>query len=188
MAIVLRQCVACRTKKEKHLLLRVARLSNGKVAFDPEQKIQGRGAYVCPSPECIQKAKAKDLFFRSLKRAVPFQVYLELAKYVQKLHSDPVKGLLGLAVKARKCLLGSTAVEFGIRQGKVLLVLLRKDMSPNALKKWESNLTGKGIPFFVYQSDPPMDVVVGKPNCTVVGITDPGFAKKIESLFKSRVS
>lgn len=187
MAIVLRQCVACKTRKEKHLLLRVSRLPNGKVVFDPDQTIQGRGAYVCPSPECVQKAKAKDLLLRSFGVPVPFQVYLALAEEVKKLHSNPIQGLLGLAVKARKCLLGSDAVHFGIQRGKVLLVLLRKDMSAKTLEKWKSTLSGKRIPFFVYQGDPPLDTLVGKPNCTVVGITDTRFAEKIRSIFESKI-
>lgn len=185
MAIILRQCVACKARKEKHLLLRISRLPNGKIIFDPEQKIQGRGAYVCPSPECIQKAKAKELLSRSLEGKVPFKVYLALAEELQKLHSNPIQGLLGLAVRARKCLLGSDAVQSGIQRGKVFLVILRKDMSLNTLEKWKASLSRKQIPFFVYPYDPPLDVVVGKPNCTIVGITDLRFVEGIRSRLES---
>jgi uncharacterized protein len=54
-----RTCVGCRQKREKHRLLRLTRTPDG-VRFDPEQRFEGRGAYVCPDPECAAQAAERD--------------------------------------------------------------------------------------------------------------------------------
>ncbi|MFP5309038.1 MAG: YlxR family protein [Actinomycetes bacterium] len=54
-----RTCVGCREKREKDHLLRLTRTPHG-VRFDPEQRFEGRGAYVCPHPECAALAAARD--------------------------------------------------------------------------------------------------------------------------------
>jgi predicted RNA-binding protein YlxR (DUF448 family) len=67
--IPLRSCVVCRQTSDKRVLLRVVRLpaaAGGHVVADPTSKRSGRGAYVCASLECIEKARKQNRFQRSL--------------------------------------------------------------------------------------------------------------------------
>ena len=54
--IPVRQCVACRQQKEKPQLARVTRTPDGKILYDPKGKVSGRGAYLCKSVSCLDKA------------------------------------------------------------------------------------------------------------------------------------
>jgi uncharacterized protein len=64
----LRTCVACRTTGGKRGLVRVVRLpENGGVAVDPSGKQSGRGAYLCPTRECLELALKRKALERSLK-------------------------------------------------------------------------------------------------------------------------
>jgi predicted RNA-binding protein YlxR (DUF448 family) len=65
--IPIRTCVACRETDEKRELLRVVRLPDGAVVYDPKGKLSGRGAYVCARMECIALAKKQKRLERSLK-------------------------------------------------------------------------------------------------------------------------
>jgi len=57
-----RSCVACRRKSDKRDLLRVVRDSQGVVALDGSGRAPGRGAYLCHSALCLEKAlKTKKL-------------------------------------------------------------------------------------------------------------------------------
>ena len=47
-----RTCVSCRAVKAKQELIRLVRVSDGSVAVDTDGRKAGRGAYLCPSPEC----------------------------------------------------------------------------------------------------------------------------------------
>ncbi len=67
--IPIRTCVVCRQTSEKKALLRVVRppeKEGGGVAVDPTGRANGRGAYVCASAECIDKAVKQKRFERSL--------------------------------------------------------------------------------------------------------------------------
>lgn len=74
--VPVRTCVACRTAGGKRGLLRVVRLPEGAgVAVDPTGKMNGRGAYVCDSAECVATAQKRKAFERSLKVTVAETVF-----------------------------------------------------------------------------------------------------------------
>ena len=78
-----RACMGCRGKFDKKLLLKVVRIVNGDgiktIKFDPENKLQGRGAWVCKKKECIEKVKKSRAFERVLKAHIIESVYEELS-------------------------------------------------------------------------------------------------------------
>ena len=51
-----RTCVACRQVKAKRDLVRLVRRSQGEIEIDAAGKKEGRGAYICPTRECLEKA------------------------------------------------------------------------------------------------------------------------------------
>lgn len=51
-----RTCVACQQIKAKKDLLRVVRTPGGEIEIDDTGKKDGRGAYLCPTRECMDKA------------------------------------------------------------------------------------------------------------------------------------
>ena len=57
-----RQCVGCREMKDKKALIRVVRSPEGTISLDFKGKLPGRGAYVCPNPECLKKARKSRAF------------------------------------------------------------------------------------------------------------------------------
>lgn len=60
--IPMRMCVGCREMKPKRELIRVVRSPEGEVSMDPVGKKPGRGAYVCRSEACLNRAlKQKQL-------------------------------------------------------------------------------------------------------------------------------
>ncbi len=70
-----RQCVGCRTMKDKKALLRVVKSPEGDVSLDGKGKKPGRGAYVCPEAECLKKARKSRALERALEIAIPEEVY-----------------------------------------------------------------------------------------------------------------
>ncbi len=78
-----RQCMGCRERMAKKELIRVVRGTDGVVSLDFSGKLNGRGAYICPNPDCLKKAiKAKSLE-RSLEVPIPQQVYDRLEKEME---------------------------------------------------------------------------------------------------------
>lgn len=82
----LRMCVFCRNKALVCNLLRVVRLPGGLVTVDDSGKMDGRGAYLCPSESCINGAKKRSSIEKALKTWVPGEIYDNLLKRVRSLH------------------------------------------------------------------------------------------------------
>ena len=74
-----RQCMGCRERKAKREMIRVVRQPDGTVSLDFGGKMNGRGAYICPDPECLKKAQKAKSLERSLEVPIPEEVYARLA-------------------------------------------------------------------------------------------------------------
>ena len=78
-----RQCMGCRERKAKKELIRVVRETDGTVSLDFSGKRNGRGAYICPDPQCLKKAQKAKSLERSLEVPIPDEVYLRLEKEME---------------------------------------------------------------------------------------------------------
>lgn len=78
--IPMRMCVGCREMKPKKELIRVVRQPSGQVILDRTGKAAGRGAYVCPDPACLEKARKIKVIERTLEAAIEPAVWEQLAK------------------------------------------------------------------------------------------------------------
>ena len=79
-----RQCMGCRERKPKRELIRVVRGTDGSVSLDFGGKAPGRGAYICPNPDCLQKAMKSKSLDRSLEVTIPQDVYARLQKEMEE--------------------------------------------------------------------------------------------------------
>ena len=78
-----RQCMGCRERKEKPEMIRVVRSPEGNVSLDFGGKLNGRGAYLCPNPECLKRAIRSKALDRSLEVTIPEEVYARLEKEME---------------------------------------------------------------------------------------------------------
>ena len=75
-----RTCVGCREVKSKWDLIRITRTPKGIVEIDPTGKLAGRGAYICPSKECLDLAVKGKRLDKALGVTVPDDVIEKLAE------------------------------------------------------------------------------------------------------------
>ena len=78
-----RQCMGCRERREKRQMIRVVRTPEGNVNLDFSGKMNGRGAYICPDPECLKKALRSKSLDRSLEVTIPEEVIVRLEKEME---------------------------------------------------------------------------------------------------------
>ena len=83
----MRQCVGCQEMKNKKEMIRVIKTPEGTFMLDATGKKNGRGAYVCPSEECLQLARKNKGLERSFKQAIPAEVYESLEKEMEALET-----------------------------------------------------------------------------------------------------
>ena len=83
--IPLRQCIGCGEMKNKREMIRVLRTTEGEIIIDATGRKNGRGAYICPSLDCYKKAVKNKGLERSLRMAIPADVYESLEKEMEQL-------------------------------------------------------------------------------------------------------
>ena len=80
--IPMRMCVGCREMKEKRSLLRVVKSPEGVISFDRVGKAPGRGAYVCKSKECFERAVKQRQLERALETRIDEVVFTQLMEEI----------------------------------------------------------------------------------------------------------
>ena len=78
--IPMRMCTGCGEMKPKRELIRVVKSPEGVVSLDSTGRSPGRGAYVCPDPECLKKARKSKRLERVFSSEIPEEVYDALEK------------------------------------------------------------------------------------------------------------
>ena len=73
-----RKCVGCGVSKEKKSLIRVVRDPEGNIFLDATGKKSGRGAYLCPDPNCFKKARKSKRLDGNLNSVIPDEIYERL--------------------------------------------------------------------------------------------------------------
>lgn len=73
-----RRCTGCGEHFPKNVLVRILRTPNGDIVLDKTGKLSGRGAYICKSISCLNKAKKASRIERSLECSIPEDIYAKL--------------------------------------------------------------------------------------------------------------
>lgn len=70
MVVPQRTCIGCHQVKARTDLIRIVRSPDGQtITFDPFGKRKGRGAYICPNIDCVNRALQPERLNRALKIA-----------------------------------------------------------------------------------------------------------------------
>ncbi|SFN35972.1 RNase P modulator RnpM [Proteiniclasticum ruminis] len=81
--IPMRMCTGCMEMKPKKELIRVVKNKDGEISLDLVGKKPGRGAYVCKSTDCLEKAFKTKRLSRNLETTISQEIYDDLRKAVE---------------------------------------------------------------------------------------------------------
>ena len=77
--------IGCGEMKNKKEMIRVLKTAEDGIVIDETGRKNGRGAYICPSMDCFRKAVKGKGLERSLKMAIPKEVYETLEKEMERI-------------------------------------------------------------------------------------------------------
>lgn len=83
-----RTCIACGKLKPKGEMLRIVKSSDGRIAPDPSGKLNGRGAYVCESMECLDILKKKHKLEKAFSCSIAGEVYEAIENEIKNSQSS----------------------------------------------------------------------------------------------------
>ena len=73
--VPLRKCIGCGEMKDKRELVRIVRNKEGEISVDLIGKKPGRGAYICKSIECLDKAQKAKRLERAFSTRIEPEIY-----------------------------------------------------------------------------------------------------------------
>ena len=83
-----RLCVACREMREKGELVRITKSKDGAISLDLTGKLPGRGAYICRSVDCLNRAKKIRALERAFSSDISDAVYETLTKELAEAENE----------------------------------------------------------------------------------------------------
>lgn len=97
----------------------------------------------------------------------------------KRMKTEEIRGLLGLARKARGLVIGSRETRAGLHRGQVRLILLAADGSPRDRDRLQRVAEEHGIPARIVGTRDDLGQAIGRGGVSVVGVTDPNLAAGI---------
>ncbi len=99
---------------------------------------------------------------------------------------DKILSLIGLAVKAGRCISGEVMTESETKSGKAKLVIVARDASDNTKKKFRDMCKFYRVPICFYGDKDTLGHAMGKEFRASLAILDEGFADGIQKEIKNR--
>ena len=81
--VPLRMCLGCQQMKSKKELIRIVRDKEGNTSVDFTGKKAGRGAYICKSIECFEKARKGKRLEKAFEARIDETIYETLKKQLE---------------------------------------------------------------------------------------------------------
>lgn len=191
-----RMCILTRDSGSPETLIRFVAAPDGTIVPDLKRQLPGRGCWVTARRDLVDRAVAKKLFARALKRDVKADA--ALGQTVDRLLAQQLAGMINLARKAGQFVSGSAKVEAAVRSGEALAVFHSTDAAADGVRKidqarkaWHLGMeTDAEIPAFHLLSGAEMDELMGQNAfihaCALAGQAGEGVVKRANVLEQYR--
>ena len=160
-------------------MIRIVKSPDGRAVVDATKKLPGRGVYICPDSDCIERAKKSGVLARSLGMSADENFWTELENFAGTFGINPalkIRSVLGLSRKSGNLIIGADNID---REKRKLLVLTASDCS-ESVKKFAGTHENIALEMNVEE----LSQAIGtRGGVQIVGLPiNSGFAKKLMSL------
>ena len=140
-----RRCICTGEIGDRPLMLRFVISPDGEVVPDVAARLPGRGFWLTPRRDIVERAVAKRLFARAARR--PVTVPPRLADRIEALLAQRCRDGLGLARRAGLAVGGFAKVREAVRTGAAALLFEAVDAAEGGRRKMRG--LGRGLPMAV---------------------------------------
>ena len=137
-----RRCIVTGEIRDRGTLLRFVVGPDGAIVPDIEARLPGRGLWLTPRRDIVERAVAKRIFARAARRSVSASP--ELADRIESLLARRCYDAIGLARRAGLAVAGFERVGDAVRRGQVGLLLVALDGAEGGHRKLAA--LGRALP------------------------------------------
>lgn len=175
----LRSCVACGQARPFEELVRLVRAPEGTVVVDWRRNLGGRGANLCISRTCLERALSKKLLCRAFKNEVIHPPLERLVDDIVQASHRQLSTLARSGCAARLVLAGTDAVLGGLSRGEVSGLLLARDFA--SLEKFEQIARDERLDFRVFWDKSRIGALFDRRPTGVLGLSG---SQLVSSIFR----
>lgn len=169
-----RRCIVTGEVRNKEDLLRVVIGPDGSVVPDLEERLPGRGLWLCPSRDVINTACAKNAFAKAARQKVV--VDAALADRIEELLTRKCIDLLSLARRAGQAVAGFEKVRAQIAEGAAL-ILAACDGAADGKSKIEAK--ARDLPIYSVLDAAEIGAAFGREKAVHVAVAPGGLANRL---------
>lgn len=158
-------------------MLRFVISPDGVLTPDMDARLPGRGFWLSPAPNVIEKARKKGVFGRAAHRTV--SVTKEFSDQVDSLLEGRCLRLIGLARKAGQAVVGFEKVKGLVQTNRIAYVLEAFDGAENAHKKLNAEAYGAKV--FRTLDRNALAKAFGRDNAVHAALLPGGLAARLEN-------
>ncbi len=137
-----RRCIVTGEVRDRARLLRCVVGPDGAIVPDIEGRLPGRGLWLTPRRDIVERALQKRLFARAARR--PVAVPPELADRIESLLARRCSDLLGLARRSGRAVAGFERVAEAVRGGRAEVLLEARDGAEGGRRRLAA--LARGVP------------------------------------------
>ena len=163
-----RRCIATGEIRDRASLLRFVVGPGGELVADMASRLPGRGLWLTPRRDILERAIARQLFARSAHRAIIIPA--GFVDRVETLLVQRCADRIGLARRAGLAVAGFEKACEAVRTGKASLLLLALDGAEGGRRKMRA-LT-RGLPVAIVLTGSEMGTIFGRDHVINVAIVD----------------
>jgi uncharacterized protein len=170
-----RRCIVTGEIRDRAVLLRFVVGPDGAVVPDVEARLPGRGLWLTPRRDIVDRAVAKRVFARAARRSVTAPP--ELADRIESLLARRCCDVLGLARRAGLAVAGFERVGEAVRHGRAGLLLLALDGADGGRGKLSA--LGRGLPVASVLTAAEVGAVFGRERIVHTAVTDGALCRRL---------
>jgi predicted RNA-binding protein YlxR (DUF448 family) len=170
-----RRCIATGTSGDRSRMLRFVVSPDGELVPDAASNLPGRGLWLTPRRDIVERAVATRRFARAARQAV--SIPPGLADRVEALLAQRCCDTIGLARRAGLAVAGFEKVCEAVRAGKAALLLSALDGAEGG--RGRIRALGRGLPLAAVLTAAEMGAVFGRDHIVNVAIGAGGLTRRL---------
>jgi len=176
---VVRTCVGCCQAHPKSQLIRLVRGPTGQLLLDPQGKLPGRGAYLCPQRSCAERALKGTHLREALRDDVSSWPIDELMLAIASVLEERALAYIRLARKAGRLVSGYTQVNRALMFEPVACLLVAEDTASERQHEYQSRSANRQIPYRLFLTKARLGELAGRDESSAIGILDRGLSEHL---------
>src|SRR5919109_555501 len=174
-----RTCLGCRQARPKSELMRLVLDPTGRLMVDPQGKLPGRGAYICPQRACAAQALKGTRLREAFRQEVTSCAVDALVRTMANTLEERARAYLHMARKAGRVVSGYTQVMRALVHEPVALLLVAEDTAAERRREYEKQCASRQIPYRSFLTKARLGELVGRDESSAIGIEDARLSERL---------